>query len=109
MDRAIGEAILHGVVPAGVFGVAAASHRAVIPDVRKGIGAAGRIVLEHRIGAERALTTEGQRAETRGRYTAIVFVIERLARARAVDGERIAGPGETVVYDIGLWRVGEQA
>ena len=71
MDRAIGEAIFQGVVPTGVLGVAAAGHRAVIPDVRKGIGAAGRIVKEHRIGAESALTTEGQRAEMRGRYTAI--------------------------------------
>jgi hypothetical protein len=76
------------------LGVAAAGHRAVIPDVRKSICAAGRIVLEHRIGAERALTAEGQRAEMRGRYTAIVFVIEGLARARAVDGVRIAGSGE---------------
>src|ERR1700683_25476 len=78
MNRAIGEAILQGVVPTGVFGVAAAGHRAVIPDVRKGIASVGRIVLEHRIGAERALTTEGQRAELRGRYAAIVFVVERL-------------------------------
>src|SRR5580658_4723951 len=45
----------------------------------------------------------------RGRYTAIVFVIERLARARAVDGERIAGPGKAVVGDLGGRRVGEQA
>ena len=65
MDRAIGEAILHGAVPTAVLGVAAAGHRAVIPDVRKGIAAAGRIVKEHRIGTERALTTEGQRAEMR--------------------------------------------
>ena len=63
MARAKGEAILHGVVPTAVLGVAAAGHRAVIPDVRKGITAAGRIVLEHRIGTERALTTEGERAE----------------------------------------------
>ena len=65
MDRAIGEAILHGVVPTAVLGVAAAGHRAVIPDVGKGIAAAGRIVKQHRIGAERALTTEGQRADMR--------------------------------------------
>src|SRR5271163_1877405 len=69
MDRAIGEAILESVVPTGVLGVAAAGHRAVIPDVRKGIAAAGRIINEHRIGTERALTTECQRAELRGRYT----------------------------------------
>ena len=94
MDRAIGEAILHGVVPTAVLGVAAAGHRAVIPDVRKGIAAAGRIVKEHRIGTERALTTEGQRAEMRGRYTAIVFVIEGLARARAVDGYTNSCPWE---------------
>src|SRR5271169_1700854 len=82
MDRAIGEAILQGVVPTGVLGVAAPGHRAVIPDVGKGIAAAGRIVKEHHIGAESALTTEGQRAEMRGRYTGIEFVIEGLARAR---------------------------
>jgi hypothetical protein len=99
MDRAISEAILQGVVPAGVLGVAAAGHRAVIPDVRKRIAAAGRIVKEHRIGTESALTTEGQRAESRGRYTEIVFVIEGLARARAVDGFRIAGPGKAIVLD----------
>jgi hypothetical protein len=63
MDRTIGEAIFEGLVPTGVLGVAAAGHRAVIADVRKGVGAAGRIVSEHRIGAESALTTEGQRAE----------------------------------------------
>src|ERR1700685_1573105 len=101
MARAKGEAILHGVVPAAVLGVAAAGHRAVIPDVRKGIGAAGRIVNEHRIGTERALTTEGQRPEMRGRYTAIEFVIEGLARARAVDGVRIAAPGKAVVDGLG--------
>ncbi len=109
MDRAEGEAILHGVVPTGVFSVAAAGHRAVIPDVRKRICAAGRIVLEHGVGAERALAAEGQLAEVRGRYTAIVLVIERLARARAVNGERIAGPGKAVVDDLGGGRVGEQA
>ena len=103
MDRAIGEAILHGVVPTGVVGVAAAGHRAVISDVRKGIAAAGRIVKEHHIGTESALTTEGQRAELRGRYAAIVFVIEGLARARAVDGYRIAAPRKAVVGDVGVW------
>src|SRR5271163_3490372 len=44
MDRTIGDAILQGVVPTGVLGVAAAGHGAVISDVRKGIAAAGRIV-----------------------------------------------------------------
>src|SRR5580704_4975341 len=101
MDRAISEAILQGVVPTGVLGVAAAGHRAVISNVGKGIGAPGRIVKKHRIGAERALATEGQRAEKLGRYTAIVFVIEGLARARAVDGVRIAGPGKAVVDGLG--------
>src|SRR5271168_1570393 len=101
MDRAIGEAILQGVVPTAVLGVAAASHRAVISDVRKVIAAARRIVNEHRIGAERALTTEGQRAEMLGRYTAVEFVIERLTRARAVNGVRIAGPGKAVVDGLG--------
>src|SRR5208283_6158433 len=102
MDRAIAEAILQGVVPTAVLGVAAAGHRAVIPDVRKGIAAAGRIVLEHRIGSESALATERQRAKMRGRYTAIDFIIEGLARARAVDGYRIAAPGKAVVDDVGL-------
>src|SRR5580693_3185482 len=68
MDGAIGESVLQCVVPAGVRGVAAAGHRAVVPDVRKGIAAAGRIVLEHGVGAESALATEGQRAEERRRY-----------------------------------------
>src|SRR5580704_15407532 len=102
MDRAIREAILQSVVPTGVLGVAAAGHRAVIPDERKGIAARDRIVLQHRIGAERALTPEGQRAEMLGRYTDIDFVIEGLARARAVNGFRIAGPGKAVVHNIGL-------
>src|SRR5271166_5749473 len=102
MDRANGEAILHGAIPTAVFGVAAACHRAVVPDVRKGIAAAGRIVTEHRISAERALTTEGQRAEMRRRYSAIDFVIEGLARARAVDGVRVAPPGKAVVDDVSL-------
>src|SRR5580658_3299151 len=109
MNRAIGDAILQSVVPTGVLGVAASGHRAVITDVGKGIRAAGRIVQEHDIGAERALTTEGQRTELRGRYTAIDFVIEGLARARAVDGFRIAGPGEAVVDGLGGRRVGEQS
>src|SRR5580692_1648151 len=101
MDRAVGDAILQGVVPTGVLGVAAAGHRAVISDVGKSIAAAGRIIKQHRIGAERALTAEGQRAETRGRYTGIVFVIEGLARACAVDGFGIAAPGKAVVGGVG--------
>ena len=111
MDRTKGEAIFDGVVPAGVLGVAAAGHRAVIPDVRKGVGAVGRIVSEHRIGAESALTTEGQRAEMLGRYAAIEFVIEGLARARAVAGDRIAAPGQAVVLGVGgaRWRAGRTA
>src|SRR5580704_10722148 len=60
MDRAISQAILHGVVPTGVLGVSATGHGAVISDVRKGIAAAGRIVKEHCVGTERALTTEGK-------------------------------------------------
>src|SRR5580704_13563127 len=86
MDGATGEAILHGRVPATVFRVAAPGHRAVIPDVGKRIAAAGWIVEQHRIGTERALTATRQRAEMLGRYTAIDFVIEGLAGARAVDG-----------------------
>src|SRR5580704_7816018 len=109
MDRSIGEAILHGGVPTAVLGVAATGHRAVIPDVRKSIAAPGRIVNEHCIGTERALTTEGQRTEMRGRYTAIDFVIEGLARARTVDGVRVAAPGKPVVDGLGGRRVGEQA
>jgi hypothetical protein len=93
MDRTIAKAIFDGLVPTGVLGVAAASHRAVIPDVRKGVGAAGRIISEHRIGTKRALTTEGQRAELRGRCAGIEFVIEGLARARTVAGDRISVPG----------------
>ena len=109
MDRTKVYAIFHGVVPTGVLRVAAAGHRAVISDVRKGVGAAGRIVSEHRIGTERALTTEGHRAEWRGRYTAIEFVIEGLARARAVAGDRIAASGEAVVGRVGGCHVGELA
>src|ERR1700733_953752 len=109
MNRAIGEAILHGAVPTAVLGVAAPGHRSVIPDVRKGITAAGRIVKQHRIGTESALTTEGQRAEMVGRYTGIDFVIEGLARTRAVDGVRIALSGKAVVDGLGGRRVGEQA
>src|SRR5579863_6263313 len=101
MDRAIGEAILQGVVPTAVLGVAAAGHRAVISDVRKGIDAAGRIVLEHRIGTERSLSAESERTEILGRYPGIVFVVERLARARAVYGFRVAAPGKAVVVEVG--------
>src|SRR5580658_6843285 len=97
MHRAVGDAIFDGVVQTGVLGVAAAGHQAVIADERKGIGPAGRIVSEHRIGTESALTTEGQRAEIRGRYATIEFVVENLARTRAVAGERIAASGEASV------------
>jgi hypothetical protein len=65
--------------------------------------------LQHRIGTERALTAEGERAEIGGRYAAIVFVIEGLAGARAVDGHRITLPGKAVVDGLGGGRVGEQA
>src|ERR1700689_451301 len=82
MDRTIGEAILHRVVPSGILRVAAAGHRPVVPNVRKGIAASNRIVEQHHIGPESSLTAEGQRPEMRGRYTGIVFVIEWLARAR---------------------------
>src|SRR5215469_8902580 len=109
MNGTIGEAILQGVVPTAVLSVATAGHRAVIPDVRKGIGAAGRIVNKHGIGTERALTTESQRPENLGRYTAIEFVIEGLARARAIDDERIAGSRQAVVDGLGGRRVGQQA
>ena len=109
MDRTIGEAILQCVVPTAVVGVAAAGHGAVVSDVRKAIAAAGRIVPEHRVGAERALATEGQRPEFLGRYTAIIFVIEGLTRARSVDGFGIAGPGKAIVDGVGFGRIGEQA
>src|ERR1700685_3607148 len=99
MDGAVSDAVLQSVVPTAVFRVAAAGHGAVIPDVGKGIGADGRIVKEHRIGAESALTPEGQRAEMRGRNTGIVFVIEGLACARAVNGDRV--PGKAVVDGVG--------
>src|SRR5580693_1658608 len=58
MNRAIRDAILQAVVPTGVLGVAAAGHRAVITDIGKRISAPGWIVLEHGIGAERALAAE---------------------------------------------------
>src|SRR5579864_3245461 len=64
MNWANGDAIFHGVIPTAVFGIAAAGHRAVIPDVGKRITPASWIVLEHRIGAERTFTTEGQCAKT---------------------------------------------
>src|SRR5579872_958125 len=102
MDGANAKAILQGVVPPAVFGVAAASDRAVISDVRKGIAAAGRIVTEHRIGAERALATERQCAEVRGRYSSIDFIIEGLTRSCPVNGVRIAAPGKAVIDDVSL-------
>jgi len=58
--RAEGEANTSRLVPTGVFSVAAAGHRAVITRCEKEYGAAGRIVLEHGVGAERALAAEGQ-------------------------------------------------
>src|SRR6516162_2478406 len=97
MDRTIGYAILNGAVPTGVLSIAAASHQAVVTDERKRVSAAGRIVREHCIGTQRPLTTEGQCAEPLGRYTAQEFVIEGLTRARAVAGEGIGGPGETII------------
>jgi hypothetical protein len=109
VNRTVAEAIFRGVIPAAVLGVAAARHRAVIADVREGVGAAGRIVGQHGIGAERSLTTEGQRAERLGRYTAIEFVIEDLTGARAVDGFRIAAPGQAIVGEVGGRGVGELA
>src|SRR5580692_562383 len=100
MGRAKSDAILQGVVPTAVLGVAAAGHGAVVPDVRKGIAAAGRIVLQHRIGTERALPAESERTENLRRDPAIVFVVEGLAGARAVDGHRIAASGKTVVVEV---------
>ncbi len=44
-----------------------------------------------------------------GRYTSKEFVIEGLARARAIAGERIAAPGETGVDGVGGCQVGELA
>src|ERR1700722_15911197 len=44
VDGAVGEAILHGVIPTGIFGVAASGHGAVVSDVGERVGAAGRIV-----------------------------------------------------------------
>src|SRR6516225_3455196 len=109
MHRTIGDAILYGLIPTGVLGVAAAGHQAVVTDERKRIGAARGIVSDHRIGTERALATEGQCAELLGRYTALKFVVEGLTRPRAVAGERITLPGEAVVGDVGGWHVGELA
>src|SRR5580658_690690 len=45
----------------------------------------------------------------RGRYTAIVFIIEGLARARPIDGYRIAAPRKAVVNDVSGGRVSQQA
>src|SRR5277367_999942 len=45
----------------------------------------------------------------RGRYTGIDFVIKGLARARAVDGIRIASPGKAIVDDVGLRCISQQA
>src|SRR5579862_1467831 len=109
MDGAIGDAIFHGVIPTAVFGVAAAGHGSVISDVREGIGASGGIVLQHGIGTERALPTEGQRAESLGRYASIVFVVEGLAGARAVDCKGVAAAGKSVVDDLSGRCVGKQA
>src|SRR5579871_2276517 len=102
MDRANSQAILDRVIPTTVFGVAAACHRPVVPDVRKCIAAASWIINKHRIGTERALTTEGQCTEMLRRYTGVNFVIERLPRARTVDRVRIAAPGKAVVDDVSL-------
>src|ERR1700729_1112231 len=100
MERAIGEAILHGVVPAGVFGVAAAGHRAVVSDVREGVGPPGWIVLQHRVGTERALAPQGKRAVVRRGNPAEKLVVERLAGSRAVAGFGVAASGEAVVDRI---------
>src|SRR5208282_4371748 len=59
VDRAHGEAILDGVIPTAVLGVAAAIHGTVIPNVGEGIRPASRIVKKHGISAERALAPEG--------------------------------------------------
>ena len=109
MDRAIGDAIFEGVVPTGVLGVAAPCHRAVIADVRKSVAAAGGIVLEHGISAERTLAAEGQSAELFGGNTAIDFVVERLASAGAINGVGISGTGKTIVDGLRGGSVGEQA
>src|SRR5580658_6188633 len=101
MDRAMNEAILQGVVPTSVLRVTSARHGAVISDVGKGVAAADWIVKQHRIGTKSALTAEGKRAQMRGRDAGKVFVIEGLARTRAVDGLRIAAPGKAVVFDVG--------
>ena len=80
------------------------SHRAVISNIGKGIGAAGRIVKEHRIGAQCALTTKGQRAENQGRYTRIDFVVEDLARARAdAESDRLRAKVRPLIYGCLLY------
>src|SRR5262249_41941937 len=67
VHRSVGDAILYGLVPTGGLGVTTAGHQAVVADERKRIGAARRIISEHCIGTERALTTECQCAELLGR------------------------------------------
>src|SRR5579862_4456067 len=109
MYGTIGEAILESVVPTAVLGVTAAGHGAVVADIGKGIAAASWIVKKHRIGAERALPAEGQRAEMRGRNTGVDFVVERLAGTCAVDSVGIACAGKAVVDDVRLGCVSEQA
>src|ERR1700679_711822 len=93
MNRAKGVAVFDRLVPTGVLGVAAARHRAVIADVREGVGAARRIIGEHRVCTESALTTEGQRAEVGGGGAGVELVVEGLTCACTVAGFRIGGPG----------------
>ena len=109
MDRAVGEAVLQGVVEPGILGVAAAGREAVVADEREGIGAARRVVQQHRVSAERALAAEGQRTEMGGGDAAEDFVIEGLAGPRAIAGVRIAAPGQAVVDRVGVRHVGEVA
>ena len=59
MDRAVIDAVLDCIIPAGVLRVTAPGHGAVITDVREGVRTPRRIVGKHRIGTERALTTKG--------------------------------------------------
>src|SRR5580698_1861600 len=108
MHRAVRKTIFHSVVPTVVLGVTAARHCAAIPDIREGITAASRIVKEHYVRTERALTTESQRSDMVRRDTEIELVIEGLARPRAVNDLRIALSRKSIVDGVGGRCVGEQ-
>ena len=80
MDRAVGEAILQAASSQRLFWVSPlAGHRAVIADVGKGVGTAGGIIKRASHQSRESVDgTEGQLAEMRRRYSAIVLVIGKV-------------------------------